>query len=429
MKVLWLCNYMLPMIAKKENLEATNKEGWLTGAMNQFLQEEECDITLGVCFPIPVASKILRGSLKPGFSYYSFYEDHLQPDRYDKEMEPQLKNILEDFKPDLVHIHGTEFPHALGMMKMFPYPEKILVSMQGLCEEYAKVYTKGLPAGIVNRYTLRDLLKRDNIKKQAEKFCQRGIQERKMIQSVGHVAGRTDFDREAAHNMNPKASYHFMNETLREEFYSYGQGKPEWSLDYCQRDTLFVSQGDYPIKGLHFMIEGLAILKEKFPRIHLYVAGNKITNYTTWKEKIKIGSYGRYILELIRKYELQENITFLGKQSSQQMRDKMLQCHVFVSPSVIENSPNSVGEAMIMGVPVVSARVGGIPSLLEDDKEGLFYEVDQPGSLAAKITRILTDDELARRLSAGASQRAGITHDPLVNFQRMKEVYKEIIHV
>ena len=54
MKVLWLCNVMLPMIARQLNMEATNKEGWISGLAAVVLEKRaENGIELAVAFPAP----------------------------------------------------------------------------------------------------------------------------------------------------------------------------------------------------------------------------------------------------------------------------------------------------------------------------------------------------------------------------------------
>ena len=76
------------------------------------------------------------------------------------------------------------------------------------------------------------------------------------------------------------------------------------------------------------------------------------------------------------------NVRFLGPFDAPAMRDRYLRTHVYVSPSTIENSPNSVGEAMLLGCPVVSSNVGGVSDLLYHGKEGFLYQTSAPYMLA-----------------------------------------------
>lgn len=420
MKVLWLCNIVLPVIARELGEPESNKEGWLTGISEALLAEKENKITLGICFPVRREQDGVNGSIQ-GISYYGFYEDVLHPENYDATLEERLKKIAEQFQPDVVHIFGTEFPHTLAMAKVFDRRERLLLSVQGLCGECAKRYTVGIPDKICRRSTFRDIVKQDNILQQQEKFERRGQNEKAALSLAGHVAGRTAWDREILARQAKQAEYHLWRETLRSDFY----GK-EWKPKTCEKHSIFMSQGNYPIKGLHLALEALPKIVEKYPDTRLYVAGDKITAYETVKEKIKIGGYGKYLLELIRKNGLEEKVVFLGKLNAGQMCRRLLSANVFLSASVLENSPNSVGEAMLLGVPVVSSRVGGVESLLTDQKEGLLYEAEDRRQLAESILKLFEQEKLAEELSAAARRRADKTHNPAANYKRLLEIYHEI---
>ena len=160
----------------------------------------------------------------------------------------------------------------------------------------------------------------------------------------------------------------------------------------------------------------------------LYVAGDVITANDTLKDKIKISGYGKYLLTQIRKNKLQDHVKFLGRLQPDRMCARDLKTHVFVCPSAIENSPNSVGEAMLLGVPIVAANVGGIHNLLTDNKDGLLYKPDNPQQMKQEILRIMDDDKLAMSLSSNARSHAAHTHNPDLNYRRLLEIYHEIDH-
>ena len=108
------------------------------------------------------------------------------------------------------------------------------------------------------------------------------------------------------------------------------------------------------------------------------------------------------------------------------MCDRFLKSHVFVSPSSIENSPNSVGEAMLLGVPVVSSDVGGVKNLLTHGEEGFVYPYDEPYMIAHYVCHLFGDDALAQTLSEHARAHAAHTHNREENLQKMLEIYREI---
>ena len=96
-----------------------------------------------------------------------------------------------------------------------------------------------------------------------------------------------------------------------------------------------------------------------------------------------------FLLKQIKRHKLEKHVKFVGRLQSDRMCARFLKTHVFLCPSAIENSPNSVGEAMLLGVPVVSANVGGVHNLVYDGIDGFLYTKDKPTQLKDAILRIL----------------------------------------
>lgn len=431
---------MLPAIARELGLPYSNREGWLSGIFERVLQKE-APFELGVCFPaenlsaLPgrsdaageASSQKVKAFLVQGIRCYAFLEDLGHPERYDDGMEAGFREILQDFQPDVLHIFGTEFPHCLAAVRAFGKPERTLVGIQGLCSEIAKVYMAGLPKQVQRQVTFRDLVRKDSVRQQQEKFVLRGKNETEAIKRCGNITGRTGFDRKGTGAINPKAKYFPMNETMRKEFYS-----GSWKLEKCEKHSLFLGQGDYPLKGMHFALQAMALLLPDYPDLKLYVAGNSIIGHATWKQRLKLPAYGKYLLKLISQYGLEEKVVMLGKLDAEQMKERFLSCHTFLCSSVLENSPNTVGEAMLLGVPVAASDAGGIPDLVAHEKTGLLFPSGNVQALAAAVRRIWDekkDDEglvFAQRLSAHAAARAAVVHDGERNYFRLLEIYQEI---
>lgn len=415
MKVLWVVNQMLPVIAESLNVPYSNKEGWLDGISRQVCKTAAFD--LNVCFP---------GNVPDGkageINYYSFAEDTVHEETYDTSLEDRLKEIIASCEPDIVHIFGTEYGHSLAAMKAFGNPDRTLVGLQGICSEIAKHYLDGIPEKVAKRNTLRDMLKKDNLISQKDKMCLRGERETEVLRLAKHVTGRTSFDKNAALSVNPKLQYHFLNETLRKAFYT---GK--WKLKDAERHSIFVSQGNYPIKGLHYVLMAMPLILEQYSDAKLYVAGDNITK-SSLLEKAKISSYGLYLLELIKMGNLKDHVIFTGPLSESEMKDRMLKSHVLLSASVIENSPNSVCEAMLLGVPVVASEVGGVPDLISDGVDGLLYTASKSSALSTAIIRIFDDPERTELMSIVGTTTAKDRHDPARNYARLLYIYKGLLN-
>ena len=452
-KVLWICNIMLPAIARELGMPYSNREGWLSGIYEKTLQGE-VPFEITVCFPmrkedlakIPVTSIFncdaaeteekagagrsgknrrnagflkIKGSRTP---CYAFEEDLSKPENYDPGLEARIQGILKDAKPDMIHIFGTEFPHCLAAVRAFHNPQKTLIGIQGLCGEIAKTYRAGLPENVFKQTSFRDVVRQDSMRQQQNKCYQRAENERQALLLTDHITGRTEFDRAETAKINPRANYYLMNETMRQEFY-----EGEWKAEQTECHSIFLGQGDYPLKGMHFLLEAMGRLKENYPDLKLYVAGNSIISYETARDKCKLSAYGKYLLVLIRLYELQDQVIVLGRLSAEEMKTQFLRSSVFVCPSVMENSPNTIGEAMLLGVPVVASKTGGIPSMVEDGVTGLLFHNGDAEDLADSIDRIWSDQTLVKELSAHERIRASYIHDGSKNYERLLEIYREIL--
>ena len=110
------------------------------------------------------------------------------------------------------------------------------------------------------------------------------------------------------------------------------------------------------------------------------------------------------------------------------MRQAYLEADVFLLPSCCENSPNSLGEAMLLGLPCVAAAVGGIPSMLENGREGLLYgDALDDKALADAVLRILQSADGGMALGRAARARALQTHDAARNARELEQIYKTIL--
>lgn len=458
MRVLWVCNIMLPVIAEALHREASNKEGWLSGLLSQVVDREDTDMTLAVAFPVPADAEApwrLRVPLprtnpcatdEYNITCYGFREDTVHPDRYQPELEEELRKITEDYDPDVIHCFGTEYPHTLAVCRAYPHPERILLGIQGICSLCAEAYFADLPERVTRKVTFRDLVKRDSLRSQQEKFVRRGVMEREAIGLAGNITGRTAWDREVTTGWNPGAQYYPMNETLRASFY-----EGSWDPEHCEPHSIFVSQGDYPLKGLHYLLKALPGIRRRFPDVQVYVAGNDLTAYHTLKQKLKISAYGQYLRDLIREGQLEDCVHFTGKLTEQQMRERFLRSHLFLCCSSLENSPNSLGEAMLLGVPCVSTEVGGIPSLFDGGRDGLWCEGHRLAetaesknntcnskeskttelenivkSMEKSIIEMWSSPEKMLEYSKNAREHARKTHDKEKNFAKLQEIYAKI---
>jgi len=332
-------------------------------------------------------------------------------------------DTLKKIQPDLVHIHGTEMYHSRAMVNVCEQLNiKFVVSIQGLLSIISHHLYSGLDNDVIHGSTLRNLRKQDNIYNLHSIFKSRGVIENQVIKLSNYVIGRTYWDKICVEEVNPKAVYFHCNEILRESFY-----KDQWSINNCEKYSIFVSQAQYPIKGLHFLLKALPIVLKKFPKTKLYVAGKNITSSNSIKDWFLRTYYGYFLKKLIRKYNLENIVHFTGPLVEEEMKKRLLKTHVFVSPSTIENESNSLSEAKILGVPSIASYVGGVIDRVDQNKDGFLYQHDAFYVLAHYINKIFSDDDLAVKFSLNSRKNALKFFNKNTNIQDLVSSYKKII--
>ncbi len=419
MNILWLIHIPLPEASQLMGENPSPFGGWLINASKDLANKE--DVELSIAFPSNKANKFreLKGEK---INYYPFIPVK-ENDNKVIENNESFETLLNNLKPDIVHIYGTEIAHTLSMVNTCNKINiKTVISVQGLVSIIEKHMYSNLPIYAIYGNTFRNIIRKDNVRGLKKLFRNRGKNEIEAIKRTNHIIGRTTWDKACSNQINPQANYHFCNETLREEFY-----KHQWDVNDCEKHSIFLSQGQYPIKGLHYMLEAIPLILKRFPKAKVYISGKDITKSDSIKDKLLMTYYGKYIKKMIKKLNLERNVVFTGPLDEKKMCQRYLKSHVFVCPSSIENSPNSLGEAMILGVPSVASYVGGIPDMLKDKEEGFLYQHDAPYMLAQYVCEIFENQDLALKFSKNARERALKTHDRDENTRRLIEIYNEIV--
>lgn len=415
MRIMILTNTTLPIASEYFGEPVRPYGGWIDSTVN--LLPGISEIEIHVVFPRHNISDVICFS---GSSVIYHAVPPADIKKSDQENEKHFQKVIDEVKPDIVHIFGTEFYQTLVMAQICKRRNiRFVISIQGMTSYISKHYTAFLPYRVQRRFTIRDFIKQDNILQQKKKYEAKGLYEAEAIKNSYHIIGRTTWDRACVSQINKHAQYHYCNEILRDEFYNN-----QWNPDRCEKYTIFVSQGYYPLKGLHIVLEAMPLILSEYPDAKLYVGG---INLLKFSNIIRISSYTKYIIELIRKYDLSDKVIFTDVLDEKQICDRLLKSNVFVSPSSIENSSNSLGEAMLLGVPCIASYVGGNPDMLIHNEEGYFYQADAPYMLASFVCNIFGDEELANRFSQNARAHAGKTHNKIENIQTLLRIYKEII--
>ena len=414
MRLLWLSN-LAPGPVQAHLTSQSGSGLWMDHVL-EFLQKDK-NIKLRMLCPWTSRA---AGKLSETCSFCTFV--HEKPQKVSLELQNLFLSQLGEFQPDVVHIWGTEFGHTLAMVRACEqagFLDRTVISIQGLCLYVGKHYTEGLPLSVQRRFTLRDFLRQDNILMQQKTFLARGENEKLALAGIRHVMGRTHWDRACARQLCPKAKYETCNEVLRESFY-----EGQWTYAACEKHRIFTPSRLYPIKGFHYALEALHLILKEYPDAVLAVPGENPCCHGM--ARLRQDSYARYLGELMETYDLHDHVEFLGAQSEEGMKEQLLKANVFLLPSTIENSSNSLGEAMLLGVPAVATDAGGTATLLENGKEGILCQSTAPYMLADGVLRIFDEKENAEVMGRAAAAHGAKTHAPEENFRRLLEIYRSI---
>jgi len=248
------------------------------------------------------------------------------------------------------------------------------------------------------------------------RFKRRCMVENLSIKNNHHFIGRTLWDRAHLRSINPYASYHECNEVLRSAFY-----QESTVVEKRAAPTIVATWGTSPLRGTHVLLRALALVRKAVPEVKLRLPRGK------FKRSRWLRGYWSHLDNLIHQLDLSDVVTLLPGLSAEEYASEIRQAHVSVLASLIENSPNTLCEAMILGTPSITSFVGGIPSLVVDEETALSFPPGEHAVLAEQLIRLLNDSTLAIRISRSAREVARIRHDPKTIAHRTSEIYEEIL--
>jgi glycosyltransferase involved in cell wall biosynthesis len=269
-----------------------------------------------------------------------------------------ILKIVNDVKPDIIHLHGSENPHysasVISLIDKYP----VLVTLQGF------VSLSSIPKNLISKYIRWNRVR-----------IERKINTKAPYFTIANEEG-----------LNTLNKFTTIAKIYRDH---YPTTKPEISsLDFPKKkyDIVFYARLSKD-KGIEDLIVALKELKKVKPNIKAIIIGGGTESYLN------------QIKSMIVTFGLEDNINFAGFQPTQQDVFKLAaQAKVYVLPTHFDGLPGSIREAMFMKIPVVANAVGGIPTL-NDEKECItLVEKDNIVELVEKIQLVLNNKERTQML-------------------------------
>lgn len=417
MKVLWVSLVKFPPLCEHLGEAVPAHCGWMYSSAKAMLKEMP-EVRLGVMI-YSYGRNYERYDID-GVTYYLIPTARI--DRTSKKQIEACRQAIRNFSPDLIHIHGTEHSLAKAVCMANESGTRMVANIQGLAGSIMRYADGGLSLWDKwTNITLLDFYRGTFLLNAKRSFKLRAECEHYVLTHITDIIGRTQWDQAHVITINPNLRYHFMNETLRDSFYE----SPVWDYEHCKKHTIFVSNSGSPLKGAHQVLNALPIILREYPDTVVNFCGSGVMN-NDLRTLLRMQGYHLYLRKLVKKLGVQEHVNFLGALSEKEMKQAFLDANVYVMPSAIENSPNSLCEAQILGVPVIASYCGGTPSLLSDGETGYFYRYEEYIMLAKLIIYMFKTTDFSS-LSQKERNIALFRHDRERNAKALVSIYRNII--
>lgn len=390
--------------------------GWIA-ALQQYI-EKDSDIELAMAFKHETDSqkkKIgnttyypIKAPSKKGIKKLIYYWYGYKKEVNNLWLINKLKDIVLDFKPDIIHIFGTEAEMCCIVGEV---DTPCVIHIQGILNPIVNSY---FPPGM-NEQTfmslkhVREFWLRNGIVFNYRRMRLAAARELVFINKCRYFLGRTEWDKGITQLYNKEADYYHIDEILRADFYVANK----WNYKAGKLQLIStISPNAY--KGLDIILNTAKLLK---------------TNNITFCWKV-IGVKESYFTRIIEK-ELNichndVNIKYLGVKNSKEIIELLHDSTIYVHPSYIDNSPNSLCEAQYIGVPCLSTNVGGIPTIMENRHE-YMVPANAPHQLASKIISLERDLRENRYINP-FMEIATNRHNPQIIINSLKAAYHSVIN-
>ncbi|MDN5753856.1 MAG: glycosyltransferase family 4 protein [Nitrosospira sp.] len=185
-----------------------------------------------------------------------------------------------------------------------------------------------------------------------------------------------------------------------------------WDSSKTDFPYIIVTRNLEPIYDNATALRAFNIVKRRFPAAKLTLAGS--------------GPEQEALEKLAAGLDMTDAVTFTGRVDNESMAALYRSADVMVNPSLVDNMPISILEALASGVPVVSTSVGGVPYLVEHDKTALLVSPQDPDAMADAIFALLDNPARARQISEAGIKSVQQYTWPKVR-DRLLRVYEEVL--
>lgn len=417
MKVLWMTNTPLGAACEALGTARAQSGSWVDATARALAATPEPP-QLAVATLAP--GRELRRAEKDGVTYYCIPGGHAHRGaRAPRQNVALWRQVVEEVRPDLIQIWGSEFTDGLDLLEAAPGVPAVLYT-QGVITAIDKYPNGGLP--------LRELCAAQPLlfkpitlkyRRDAAKMRAQVPFEQELARRVDCIITDNDWCAGFFRGIAPGATvaYHMlpMNEAFR---------KVHWTAEGCVPHTIFCNAGRTPYKGLHMAVRALALIRAQYPDVKLRIPG--AINFERL-DNPRTPPYFRYLYRLAKELGVLDCLEFPGVLTSEQMAGEMQRAHVFVMPSAIENQSSTLREAMLVGTPSVAANVGCVADSVIHNQNGYLYRYEEYELLAQYVMKLFADPQQAAAFSMEANRTIRTMYAREDTGIRMEEIYRQVL--
>lgn len=419
MKILWIVNKLTGQLHINETGKKSTGGLWLEAMIDSAKKDSNIEIIIVNVMKTSSIKKLDDGNVR----YYTIPGNPNEHYKYKSSKSLKYwREIINEEKPDLIELWGTEMPMGLAALhEATNIP--VIVYVQGILESIGRYYLAGLTDKEIKKSrTIRDIITCKTLRQIQQNYIKRSFLEIQIIEQTNNIIVENNWAESYYKRICPSINVYRCPLSISEEFET-----KNWDITRMIPQTIMCPAANYPIKGLHMLLKALVIVKNKYPNVKLYIPGTTLKKISGIKSRLKQTGYDKFIRNLINENNLQDNITYTGRLTAIEMAHKMAETNCFVMCSAIENHSSTLKEAMTVGVPCVASYVGGVPEYAINEENSLLYRFEDYEMLAFNIIRLFESNELCCRLSKNA-KNCMIESKTKNDFYKIsKEIYHKVI--
>lgn len=328
---------------------------------------------------------------------------------YSKANKQKMKEALDDFKPNIVHINNFQRQLSASIIDAIKEKNIPIVytahDMNAICPASAMLYDGKICEECIqkgyNSCIKKSCIKGSKLKSALGVLEKKYYDKRKIFKKIDCIISPSQF----IENQFKKGKLKYSKIKILHNFVNKTNVNNEHIGDYAFYFGRLSIE-----KGIINVINAISQISNG----KLLIAGD--------------GPEKENIEKFIKENNLEKRIVLLGYLEQEQIRKYIFKSRFVVVPSIwYENCPYSILETMEIGKPIIGSRIGGIPELIENNVNGYLYEYDDIKALKDNMKKLFDDEKLVKKFSIESKKIFEKKYNSTEYYNKLIEIYEQLI--